>query len=57
MNSKKRKKLEARGWHLGTTQEFLGLSKSESAHIESKLTAEEKSKSSKVQNKNSKPTQ
>ena len=38
MNSIKRKKLEARGWRFGSTQEFLGLSESESAYIELKLT-------------------
>ena len=38
MNSKKRKKLESKGWRIGSTQEFLGLSESENAYIELKLT-------------------
>jgi hypothetical protein len=37
MNSTKRRKLEANGWRIGSTQEFLGLSDSESAYIELKL--------------------
>lgn len=37
MNSEKKRKLEAKGWRIGSTQEFLGLSESESAYIELKL--------------------
>lgn len=37
MNEAKRKKLEAKGWRLGSAQEFLGLSDVESAYIEFKL--------------------
>jgi len=37
MNSVKRKKIEASGWHIGTTKEFLGLSEQESTFIELKL--------------------
>jgi hypothetical protein len=37
MNSAKRQKLEANGWRIGSTQEFLGLSDDESAYIELKL--------------------
>ncbi len=38
MDSKKRKRLEAAGWKVGTTSEFLGLSAAEEAYIEFKLT-------------------
>ena len=38
MDSTKRKRLEAKGWHIGSTKEFLGLSEQESAYIELKLT-------------------
>ena len=37
MQSTKRKKLEAAGWKLGNTDEFLELSPDESAYIEMKL--------------------
>lgn len=37
MNSVKRKKLEAYGWKVGTTDEFLNLSSEESAYVELKL--------------------
>jgi ribosome-binding protein aMBF1 (putative translation factor) len=37
MDCSKRKKLEAKGWKVGTVQEFLGLSAEESALIELKL--------------------
>ncbi|UPT75896.1 MAG: helix-turn-helix transcriptional regulator [Elusimicrobiota bacterium] len=37
MNDAKRKRLEAKGWRLGTVQEFLGLSDQEAAFIEVKL--------------------
>ena len=37
MNEAKRKKLETKGWRLGSTQDFLGLSNAESAFIEFKL--------------------
>jgi len=37
MNAKKRKKLEAAGWKIGTAAEFLGLSAAEEAFIELKL--------------------
>lgn len=37
MNEAKRMKLEAKGWRIGSTQEFLGLSDAESAFIEVKL--------------------
>lgn len=37
MKASKRKKLEAAGWRVGDTDEFLGLSAEESAYIEMKL--------------------
>src|SRR3972149_2789469 len=37
MNKTKRKKLESKGWKVGTVQEFLTLSPEESAYIELKL--------------------
>ena len=38
MKSDKRKKIEKSGWKVGSTDEFLGLTKEESAYIEMKLT-------------------
>ena len=37
MNRTKRQELEKRGWKVGTTEEFLGLSPEEAAYIELKL--------------------
>jgi predicted XRE-type DNA-binding protein len=37
MNKAKRKKLAAKGWKVGTVQEFLDLSSEESAYVELKL--------------------
>ena len=37
MRDSKRKRLEAKGWRVGGTQEFLGLSDEESAFIDLKL--------------------
>ena len=37
MNKGKREKLEAKGWRVGSVEEFLGLSPEESAYIEAKL--------------------
>ena len=37
MNPDKRKRLEAKGWKVGNTEEFLGLSPQESSYIEVKL--------------------
>jgi len=34
MRKSKRERLEAKGWRLGTAQEFLGLSNEESAYVE-----------------------
>lgn len=37
MDKAKRKRLESKGWKVGTVEEFLGLSPEESAYIELKL--------------------
>lgn len=37
MREQKRKRLEAKGWKVGSTQEFLGLTDEESAYIDMKL--------------------
>lgn len=37
MREEKRRRLEARGWRVGTAQEFLGLSAEEAAYIEVKV--------------------
>ena len=37
MNKAKRQRLEAAGWKVGTTAEFLGLSKEETAFVELKV--------------------
>ncbi len=37
MRKEKKKRLEAKGWKVGTTKEFLGLSAEESAYIELKI--------------------
>ena len=37
MLKSKRQKLEAKGWRLGTAQEFLGLSDEENAYVELRL--------------------
>ncbi|HSB62328.1 MAG TPA: helix-turn-helix domain-containing protein [Vicinamibacteria bacterium] len=37
MRRRKRERLEAKGWRLGTSQEFLGLSDQESAYVELRL--------------------
>lgn len=37
MREEKRRRLEARGWKVGTTQEFLGLSAEAAAYIEVKV--------------------
>ena len=41
MRSSKRKRLEAKGWKVGSTKEFLGLSSQEEAYIEIKLSLAE----------------
>ena len=37
MDKRKQRKLEAKGWRVGTTAEFLGLSSEEAALVEMKL--------------------
>jgi len=37
MDAKKRKRLEAKGWKVGTSREFLGLTPEEEAYIEIRL--------------------
>ena len=37
MHSNKRKRLEAKGWKVGSTRDFLGLSAQEEAYLEIKL--------------------
>ena len=37
MRKEKKKRLEAKGWKIGTVKEFLGLSDEESAYIELKI--------------------
>jgi DNA-binding XRE family transcriptional regulator len=37
MQAKKKHQLEAQGWHVGSVDEFLGLSAAEAAYIELKL--------------------
>ena len=37
MNEQKRKRLEAKGWKIGDTKEFLGLSDEEAAYVELKI--------------------
>lgn len=37
MDKAKRKRLEARGWHVGTASDFLGLSPEEAALVEMKV--------------------
>ncbi|TAK67571.1 MAG: XRE family transcriptional regulator [Bacteroidetes bacterium] len=38
MNPAKKKRLQAKGWHIGTVSEFLNLTPEESVYIELKLT-------------------
>jgi predicted lipid carrier protein YhbT len=51
MNSTKRKKLEASGWHIGTAKEFLCLSEQDATYIELKLTLGENLKKRRLQKK------
>ena len=37
MRDEKRRRLEAKGWKIGTAKEFLGLSEEEAAYVELKL--------------------
>ena len=45
MDARKKKRLEAAGWRVGSTQEFLGLSSAEAAYIELKIALSDKLKS------------
>ena len=38
MNARKRARLEAKGWHVGSAEEFLDLSEEEAAYVDLKLT-------------------
>jgi len=38
MNARKRTRLEAKGWHVGSAEEFLNLSEEEAAYVDLKLT-------------------
>ena len=44
MKQSKRARLESRGWKIGSTQEFLGLTDEEAAYVEMKLALSEKLK-------------
>jgi len=41
MDTKKRNRLEAKGWRVGSAEEFLGLSEEEAAYVDLKLTLSE----------------
>ena len=45
MDSKKKKRLEEKGWRIGSTEDFLELSAEESAYIELKMALSENLKS------------
>lgn len=49
MREAKRKRLESRGWKIGSTKDFLGLSKQEEAFIELRLKLAEGLKKRRVQ--------
>jgi len=51
MNTSKRKRLEDKGWRIGSAKEFLGLSEQENAYIELKLTLGENLKKRRLQKK------
>jgi len=51
INNTKRKRLEAKGWRIGSTKEFLGLSEQENTYIELKLSLGENLKKRRLQNK------
>ena len=48
MKANKRQKLEQAGWHVGTVDEFLGLSAEESAYIDMKLALSEALKKTRI---------
>jgi len=51
MNEAKKKALEAKGWHIGSTEEFLGLSEQEIRYIEIKLALSKNLKKYRLQKK------
>ncbi len=51
MNDTKRKRLVAKGWRIGSTKEFLGLSEEENTYIELKLSLGENLKKRRLQNR------
>ena len=51
MDKKKRARLEAKGWKVGSVSDFLGLSKQEEEHIEMKLLLSESLKKRRVRKK------
>ena len=51
MNTTKRKRLEAKGWRIGSAKEFLGLSEMEDVYIELKLTLGENLKKRRLKKK------
>ena len=51
MNITKRKRLEAKGWRIGSAKEFLGLSELENVYIELKLTLGENLKKRRLKKK------
>lgn len=55
MNPRTRKRLEARGWKVGSVEEFLGLTKEESAYIELKLILSEQLKARRQKNRMTRP--
>jgi DNA-binding XRE family transcriptional regulator len=56
MQAAKRKKLEAAGWRIGSAEEFLGLTKEETALVEMKLALAGKVKSLRVKHRISQAT-
>jgi len=51
MQESKRKQLEAAGWKIGSADEFLGLTKDESAYIEMKLALSHSLRQRRLKNK------
>lgn len=51
MRESKRRRLEARGWKVGSAQEFLGLSDEETAYIELKLKLAEALRQKRIERK------
>jgi predicted XRE-type DNA-binding protein len=51
MHSNKRKRLEAKGWKIGSAKEFLGLSREEEAYVEIKLKLSETFREQRMQRK------